>query len=442
MAKDEPLASRWRQHISPPGNRSPVRAPHKIVSPSRPDGAYFPTPTPRKHSEPVLGLSVLPVTKLGQIASGIALSEPDTTPNRVSRVKGQFEPPYRKTSDGNIKIPLKPKNKCPSPSRNRGHSPDPNPEKRSPIPIRKQRDTDASRDEHVYSRIWDKRSGNTSLGVPDSGTDRPVSVVQISKMFENVGTNSVMPPAAPSPSKPQKPLPPFRQRSLSDDHESNMKTNSQGKSIPPRPPVRQRSLVEKTDDGRNSAGEDAPSIHNEAAKPDPPAKPRRTGAHDNYVKVKLENEAAESRIKLQEVQNENCDSVSVTQNKDTNVHNSERELPKIPVFPKKNKPTRPPPPNQKPRPFSIATDSLDFRSNDDSDSDDMSKSKDDDPFYEMIPADIFQKRGLKEGFKHWDLPRASHPEPIRRSLSAECLHVQKAVDDRGLFCFIPHLSTM
>lgn len=421
MAKDEPLASRWRQHISPPSNRSPVREPRQTVSPSRPDdGAYFPTPTPRKHTEPVLGL--LPVNKLCQIASGIALSDPDTTPNRVSRVIGQFEPVYRKTSDGNIKIPLKPKNKCPSPSTNPDHSSAPNPEKRSPVPIRRHRDTDDSRDEHVYSRIWEQRSANTGLGVPDSDTDRPISVVQRSKMFGNVCINSATPHATASP-KPQKPPPPFRQRSLSDDHESDMKIKSQGKPLPPRPPIRQRSLVEKTSDRRNSANEDALNVHNGAAKPVPPTKPRRTGAHDDYVKVKLENEAAEG-IKLQDVQND-----SVTQTKDTKVHNRDRELPKLPVFPKKNKPTRPPPPNKKPRPFSIAIDSVDFRSNDGSDSDDMSKSKDDNPFYERISAQLFQK----EGYKHWDLPRVSHPEPIRRSLSAECL--SKAVDDKGLLFF-------
>lgn len=61
----------------------------------------------------------------------------------------------------------------------------------------------------------------------------------------------------------------------------------------------------------------------------------------------------------------------------------------------------------------------------------MSKSKEDNPFYEMIPAEVFQKQDHKEPLKHWDLPRASHPEPIRRSLSAEC--IQKAVDDKGLF---------
>ncbi|XP_045177331.2 uncharacterized protein LOC123537576 isoform X4 [Mercenaria mercenaria] len=442
MAQNETPSNRRRQHISPPrhvnrDSHSPIRT-HRNVSPSAStENSYHPKPTPRKHIEH--GLANLPVKQFGQIASGVALTPPEeNTSNRVSRVRDQFEQnPYRKTSDGNIKVPLKPKNKSPSPARKFSNTPSTVSEKKSPVPIRKHSKDDGNREDHVYSKIWEKNSGKTDLDVPNSEeTQRPVSVFERSKMFEGAGSNSKPhPPVAPPQSKPSKPPPPFRQRSFSGENSDNVKTNSHGKPTPPRPPVRQRSLVEKTNesDTKNESNEHPPTAQKAVSKP-PPVKPKRTGAHDDYIKVKLENEAAESKIKLQETQNDNGDNVPVTQTKDKSVDFSQRELPKIPVLNKKKKPTRPPPPRSKPRPFSIATESMDFRSSEGSDSDEMSKSKndsdkDDNPFYEMIPAQVFQNRDKNEPLKHWDLPRASHPEPIRRSLSAEC--IPKAVDDQG-----------
>lgn len=425
MARDVNPASKWRQHISPPSHvnrtsHSPVRTRHDPSPSSKGDNSYHPTPTPRKHVDH--GVSVLPVSKFGQKTADVALTSQDTAPNRVSRVRDQFEQnPHRKTSDGNVRPPLKTKSKSPSPSPSRV------PERRSPVPLRKHEDK-SSHEENVYSMIWEKNSGKPSLDVPDSGEiERPVSVFERSKMFENVNSDNKSDLlVSPSPSKPVKPPPPVRQRSISGD--SDIKTNSHGKPLPPRPPMRQRSLTEKANanDTNSELIENLVSAPKVTSKPPPPVKPPRTGAHDDYVKVKLENDTKDARVKLHETQNENFD----TQTEDTN--NMQRVLPKIPVTQKK-RPTRPPPPRKKkPRPFSIATETAtDFRSSDGSDSDEINKSKDDNLFYEMIPVEAFRKQDRKEPLKHWDLPRASHPEPIRRSLSAEC--IQKAVDDKGMF---------
>ncbi|XP_060565637.1 uncharacterized protein LOC132724716 isoform X2 [Ruditapes philippinarum] len=448
MEQNESSSSRWRQHISPTqhgdrASRSPIRA-QRHVSPSNPEsGSYHPKPTPRKHIDHH-GISGIQVKQFGQIATSVALSPPEDDTYSVSKVRDQFEQnPPRKFSEGNIKVPLKPKIKSPSPARKFGNSPSRVPEKKSPVAIRKHSPEKNLRDDHVYSKIWEKKSGTPDLDVPNTEeTHRPVSVFERSKMFEGVGStnnNASLAQGTLSPSKPVKPPPPLRERSFSGGNSDNAKLNSQGKPLPPRPPVRQKSVNEKSKEKHliKESNENPSIVHSPVSQPPPPVKPKRTGAHDDYMKVKLENQASEGRIKIEETQNENCDNASVTQTKNVKVDFSKRELPEVPVLNKKKKPTRPPPPRSKPRPFSIATDSVDFRSSEGSDSDEMSdhnNDKDDNPFYEMIPAQAFLNKHKNEQLKHWDLPRISHPEPIRRSLSAEC--IQKAVDEKGNVIYV------
>ncbi|KAL4225265.1 suppression of tumorigenicity 5 [Mactra antiquata] len=426
--------TRWRTHISPPSHvsnehHSPARAPRKNVSPIRQtDNPTGPKPTPRKNLLPGRGLVDLPVKQFGNIAGSVALTDTESDPSttRVACVKDRFESNANNTpAVEKIKIPLKPKTRSPSPGKRLETSGTPaSNNKKSPILVRRNVDTNTDHDRHVYSKIWDKHSGVLKLDVKDNETDvRPVSVFERSKMFENVNDNQH---STQSSSKPVKPPPPTRQRSLSGGQSSQIQKEGQVKPERPKPPSRQRSLIDKTTSsnevtttGSNNNGNKI-KVPIQGSKPAPPLKPPRTGAHDDYIKVKLEKEAAEGVVKLEE----NSDNYKSKNNDSKTVDFTNRELPDIPVIAKK-KPIRPPPP--RPRPFSIATDSImDYMSSEGSDSDDLSRSREESPFYEKIPA---HNRSLKDHLQHWDLPRAVHPEPIRRSLSAECIH--KAVDDAG-----------
>lgn len=439
---DTSPAPKWRQHISEPKNarsQSPVTS-GNVTSPP-PAYSNYPVPSPRKtvenkepvktnQSQEVSYLSKLPLQKFGDIASSVVRS--DSQASQVNKVIGRFE---NKNTDivsdpAPLKTPLRPRNasprsKSPSPSRSeQSASP-----KKSPLLVRRPHEQSQNRDEnHVYSCIWE---GSNSKKAASYDTDRPASVFERSKIFGNVkqtgNTHGV----------PSRPPPPGRQKSLTEETVTLETPNSGKKNLPPRPPYRQRSVSEKANPfDANAEDKTANGLQQMRGRPGPvpPSKPRRTGAHDDYIKVKFEKEAAENRVKSEEINNgiqgdskvlnespAECDTEQDKFNKDN----------------QKNKPRRPPPPRlqKKPRPFSIATDSfMDFQASEESDFENSSEHKiPDNPFYETVTLDNEKERPLtlESSLQHWDLPLSSHQEPVplRRSLSAEC--VQKAVDNEG-----------
>ncbi|WAR03377.1 DEN2B-like protein, partial [Mya arenaria] len=278
------------------------------------------------------------------------------------------------------KVHLKPRNPSPrkqSPSPVREASP-----RRSPLLVRRQKEFEEVRDENTYSCIWKHDEKPTPPSQQDK--PRPATVFEKSKLFENLSHSSS--PPAKSQSKPEKPPPPARQRSISDATGSEI--NSAGKTRPPRPPFRQRSFIDRIVNKANESESKKEPLSNPVKKPPgPPSKPPRTGAHDDYVRVKLEKETVENRVNLECEQNDSISDFSP-----------------------------------------LASDSS-------SDSDELARSldNDDNPFYESLPTleEVQDANVSLDSVKHWDLPRMLHPEPktMRRSRSAEC--IQKAVDDEG-----------
>ena len=368
------------------------------------DSTFTPKPRPRssiehKGGHPSAALQGLSVGKLGQVAGAIALSEGSASDNRVSRLIGQLE--HNVDSSG----------------------------ENSETKETDQNQTNSKTEKTVYSQLWDgKEQQQSSISEPKENKDiRPVSVFERLKMFDNISQAS----HSPSPGKPAKPPPPVK-KSIEGQRSAEL-TEEQAKTPkvrPLRPPVRQRSLVEKTPETS------IPDIHKSSAiandntvtkKPLlPPSKPPRTGAHDDYVRVKKEKEAETQQDSDDYI---DCDFVVIPKDKpDTKTvktNNVAASGEKKPL-----RPQRPPPPKKKPRPFSIATDTINLNigSNENSDSEDYDSLSTDHSFYESLEEPLSRSQ-IVDPIKHWDLPRFSHPEPIRRSLSDDC--IPKAVDDAG-----------
>ena len=453
-ADKSPLRPPPRPHGSPVRNLD--------VSPSRKVAgvALTPKPMPRpsvehKTDQNSPGLTGLPVGKLGPVAGVVAMSGDAESSNRVSRLIGQLE------------------HKTPSIDHSDENSPHQTKEKMH------NQSTGDSKSEtletHEYERPWaDWTPKWDHLPVPDKNNDaRPVSVLDRLKMFDNISQSS----QSPSPGKPAKPPPPVkkvtRQRSNEGDGQSCTEaTEGQGqqkatptKVRPSRPPVRQRSLVEKTKDAKkedankhdtneplgdktnkqdtNQTYAASSAIHSSnivTKKPlMPPSKPPRTGAHDDYVKVKKEKATEIERQKdtenkvLKPQQDEaivDGDFVVIPKGK-PDIKSDRAKSAKGHSQRKLQKPQRPPPPRWRQRPFSIATDqdigSLESNEKYNSDSDEHEST--DHSFYESLEETPVSRDHLQDPIKHWDLPRWSHPEPIRRSLSDDC--IPKAVDDAG-----------
>ncbi|XP_052799651.1 DENN domain-containing protein 2B-like isoform X2 [Mya arenaria] len=409
---------RWREPLKPPVTK------HTEVTPG---SGLLPTPSPRNSIKK--GHAALTSENSSNLTPDISSTSDTTTAGQVSKVKDRFEQ-HLVVGAGNkdgerisAKVHLKPRNPSPrkqSPSPVREASP-----RRSPLLVRRQKEFEEVRDENTYSCIWKHDEKPTPPSQQDK--PRPATVFEKSKLFENLSHSSS--PPAKSQSKPEKPPPPARQRSISDATGSEI--NSAGKTRPPRPPFRQRSFIDRIVNKANESESKKEPLSNPVKKPPgPPSKPPRTGAHDDYVRVKLEKETVENRVNLECEQNGNK-----AQESQTNITEE-----KTREFLKKLKPLRPPPPRKKvPRPFSIATDSIsDFSplaSDSSSDSDELARSldNDDNPFYESLPTleEVQDANVSLDSVKHWDLPRMLHPEPktMRRSRSAEC--IQKAVDDEG-----------
>lgn len=433
LGDERGLSPGRRQHTSESesGRQSPVRSANPELYP--PQYSNFPMPSPRKTMENKETakadkkdcVSKLPLQKFGEIASGVVMGD---LPSQVNNVIGHLESnkTVNKTEpnqDNPVKIPLRPQNiaprsKTPSPARSQSSASP----KRSPVPPKRPQPQTQTQDENNgYSCLWN--AGSSANGTSNHISRTP-SVLERSKIFENT-----------TPGAPARPQPPVRQRSQNDDSSANEAPNTQKKGLPPRPPVRQRSQSggEKENRLETSNTNTTEQTQNKQPPP-PPSKPPRTGAHDDYMKVKLEKETSEkNRVTFEESEHDNNQTQSLGIKErlamfDSNPTKKSKDLQKL-------RPKRPPPPflKKKPRPFSIASDSFnDFRGSEDSDLDNHSDLKpiDDNPFYETVPS---EKDVLSEinDLKHWDLPRSSHPEPfpLRRSLSAEC--VQKAVDDEG-----------
>lgn len=477
-----PAQPKWRQDVPEPSHirqgHSPIRTAQIQENPP-PQYSNYPVPSPRKmpvansvpfvpvNTCPVHGdmyVSRIPMQKLGNIATGVAISnqgEVGSKASQVSKVIGKFE------SSEDTPKPLIPRShslrsKSPSPSRSHlSTSP-----KRSPVPVRRPHFHVQEHDEdHVYSQVWKAGSSESDSAVVNT---RPVSVFERSKLFENSKPSSV------TPVRPQAPV---RQRSVNDDtpktnssNEVNVATKTDNEvipntantpKIPLRPPVRQKSVnersrqpsgsekVENTNDLRLTLNQEIQAAVLQSPSkvpPPPPSKPPRTGAHDDYMKIKLEKDGDEKKVRIHE--DTNTEEISKTNNA---IEVSEGFKDKLKMFSAefdrirmvedadslKGRPMRPPPPRwkrkTKPRPFSIATDSIsDFIGSEDSDYEEQSEGLhaiQDNSFYEQVPAENVAPDS--EDFKHWDLPRSVHQEPVplRRSLSAEC--VQKAVDDEG-----------
>ena len=449
---------------------SPVR--QKDVSPNRrtagavltPKVPLTPKPMPRpsverKSDNESPGLACLPVGKLGQVAGIVAMSGDTDSSNRVSRLIGQLE------------------HKVPSVDKDDGDSQPQTKEKLHNQSV--ERSESESSETHVYERPWadwTPKEEQLPASVPDKNNEsRPVSVFDRLKMFDNIS----QPSHSPSPGKPTKPPPPLKKisRQRSNEFEGQTVTDAVAspspqnptptKVRPPRPPFRQRSLTEKTKDTNsedtNKHDTNEPKV-DKTNMPDtnqttinaiqnssvvkkkplmPPSKPPRTGAHDDYVKVKKEKEKAleferekvvESKTVFKSKQDEDIvegDFIVVPKGK-PDIRTDRAKSAKGLSERKLMKPKRPPPPRWKQqRPFSIATDqdieSLESNEKFSSDSDDLESG--DHSFYESLEETPRSHDRLQDPIKHWDLPRWSHPEPIRRSLSDDC--IPKAVDDSG-----------
>ena len=400
---DYPI-KRWRQHIEEPKHLaepklSPRRRPKTAVSPTRLNDDCFPRPSPRKsmllneNADTSKGLHDSPLKSFGEIASAII----DTGKENSTKSP---KVPLNNTDDLNRPLPAKRTDI--SPNRLGIVS------KSSVTEVDKvhQRDRQAGTEQNLH-------------GLKSSSENaRPVSVMDRLKMFEKNDSQSLQdsPNTSSTPQvKPAKPPPPCRQRSLTDTSEKTFEGET--KVPPKRPALRQTSLVEKTESEQEIPKvKFLDQVENEYkdTKPTPPRKPPRTHAHDDYVKTKLDKD------KSVDVKVPNGDSVRETKTD----YSSENTFPRSSV--RKNRPSRPPPP-RKPRPFSIAVDSLDFSNSDSSDSEKTKPIQNNGTFYEFVP---FEKTNSShDPIKHWDLPRVNHPEPIRRSLSSDC--VSKAVDEDG-----------
>ena len=419
------------------------KSPVKLTTPKQYPNPYtnYPLPSPRKKVENTdvpntdnkleNCVSKLPLAKFGKIASGFVLS--DLPSSQVNKVIGQLE---SADDNGDVKevpkVPLYPPGVSPRP-RNNSRSParrrNPASPKRSPIPPKRPQPQARNPDENnEYSCIW---KGGESDKESSEHLSRKSSILQRTKMFENVNQGT-----------PIRPKPSVRQKSQTDETSTNEATSIPKKIVPPRPPVRQRSQSgsEKETAGDTYDTNTLPKAQGRKPPP-PPSKPPRTGAHDDYMKVKIEKDAGENRVKFEETEADfnqgEAQSVGVKDRLamfDSGPYKSANQ-----DF-QKMRPKRPPPPRakKKPRPFSIATNSIsDFCGSEDSDLDDRSELKypEDNIFYETVPSETDMLARIGD-LKHWDLPRSVHQEPVtlRRSLSAEC--IQKAVDDEGMLHFL------
>lgn len=424
-----------RSPVRPPKpNVSPTRNPRTDVSPNRQTGASDLTPKPMPRSsvdhrsdQNFHGISALPIGKLGQVAGVVAMGGDDAAANRVSKLVGHLE-----HNSPNVDNNDTSRNQAKEMKHNQTHS-DP----KSEIP--------------EYAKLWDSGTPKqNNLPVQNVNKDnRPVSVLDRLKLFDNLSQSS----PTPSPNKPAKPPPPVTKVTVSEGQRSNKPGGLSSNKVaedeqkvtkvrPSRPPIRQRSLVEKKTQDTNiqhadqiSASDKNNAVTKKPLKPPskPPSKPPRTGAHDDYIRVKKgkENETQkekETKTQSDEEDYEDCDFIHVPKKK-TDAKADKAKT--IQGSKKLQKPQRPPPPRKKPRPFSIATDKVsslgsDERLNSDSDG----HLSDSHSFYESLEEPVTQTSNhLNDPIKHWDLPRFSHPEPIRRSLSDDC--IPKAVDDAG-----------
>ena len=404
-----------RSPVRPPKpNVSPTRNPRTDVSPNRLTGASDLTPKPMPRSsvdhrsdQNFHGISALPIGKLGQVAGVVAMGGDDAAANRVSKLVGHLE-----HNSPNVDNNDTSRNHSKEMKHNQTHS-DP----KSEIP--------------EYAKLWDSGTPKqNNLPVQSVNKDnRPISVLDRLKLFDNLSQSS----PTPSPNKPAKPPPPVTKVTVSEGQRSNKPGGLSSNKVaedeqkvtkvrPSRPPIRQRSLVEKKTQDTNiqhadqiSASDKNSAVTKKPLKPPskPPSKPPRTGAHDDYIRVKKgkENETqkeTETKTQSDEEDYEDCDFIHVPKKK-TDAKADKAKT--IQGSKKLQKPQRPPPPRKKPRPFSIATDKVsslgsDERLNSDSDG----HLSDSHSFYESLEEPVTHTSNhLNDPIKHWDLPRFSHP---------------------------------
>ncbi|KAL3842025.1 hypothetical protein ACJMK2_020094 [Sinanodonta woodiana] len=229
-----------------------------------------------------------------------------------------------------------------------------------------------------------------------------VSVAQKTKMFE-----SGIPKRDPSPSlsistPSKKPLPPARQRSKCDSSSSDKDTKDEIDNL------------------------EASFIHDPSHKPIPPMKPPRTHAHDEYVKAKMVcREQSESATGTELTSSPVYTKIQKKQTTLTNDANqSNNSTPVNKRFLK--------PPKLKPRPFSVATDTF---KDEDSDSDVKLRIKHNSYLTEHSDEEDENTSDDRLVPRHWDLPREMYPEPssMRKSVSAECLHLEEDGADASIY---------
>ena len=222
-----------------------------------------------------------------------------------------------------------------------------------------------------------------------------------------------------------------RSRPVSSSNEVDLKD---AKPVPPiKPRSRQPSQVQDDEENVNNYGalwESGEKVSNSV-----PVKPPRTGAHDDYMKLKVKNlkEKPVSTSLSQENRNTNhYESISDTiktspvyrrikKSESENTEDSKKRPPP---------PTRPPPP--KDRPVTMATSNVSHKSysfaGTDKQRPEIPKKPpvaNNSPLYEELDVRFDINK-----IKHWDLPKDKLPETnMKRSYSAECLSRDSLLDD-------------
>lgn len=290
------------------------------------------------------------------------------------------------------------------------------------------------------------RSEQDFSGVSRSSPARPISVAERTKMFEkrsSIEEDSVMnlSNVSGSPSKVRlrvttdsetnqrdfKPTPTARPRSRPPSSEID------AKDLKPTPPIKPRSRPpsQAIDDNDNAAANEYGlvwdcGVRSSGTPNAPPMKPPRTGAHDDYMKLKFmkeqekEKENVESEHQYESVSNGDNNPVYRRINKNDSFGNSDAT--KRPL-----KPNRPPPPRD--RPGSVPKKSNSFNSKDRP----LPKRPGEPGIHDNV-SPLYEELNSKfdlANIKHWDLPQDELPPSgsLVRSYSAECLSRDSMLND-------------
>ena len=224
-----------------------------------------------------------------------------------------------------------------------------------------------------------------------------------------------------------------RSRPVSSSNEVDVKD---AKPVPPiKPRSRPPSQVQDDEEYVNNYG--ALWESGEKVSYSAPVKPPRTGAHDNYMKLKIKNLKEKPISTSLSQENENSNHYEMISN---------NTIKTSPVYRRINKsesentddskkrpppPTRPPPP--KDRPVTMATSNVSHKSYSlagmDKHRPEIPKKPplaNNSPLYEELENVRFDINKIK----HWDLPKDNLPESnMKRSYSAECLSRESLLDD-------------